>query len=460
MLIPDDHRQQPWVPVLNLDGTPLDPCHPARARQLLRDGKATLEHAMPFVIRLTRQVENPVTQPMRLCIDPGSKETGLAIVREKDVPADEQPADEEARGPRRFLIAGFTLEHRGMQIRLALEGRRNHRRFRRGRLRYREERYSNRRPPKGALRPSLKHRVDGVASWVAKLRRWYPITSVGLELVNFDVQRMENASIRGVEYCHGTLDGYTIREWVIEKWGHACVYCGKSDVPLTMDHVIPQGRGSSSRPEDLVPACRGCNEKKGVKSVEEFLAKKPELLAKIKAGLKKSYRDASAVNDTKNVLLRALVATELLVETSDGARTSWNRKRLDVPKTHAIDAAVVGNVHSLARWNQPTLKIKSTGRGAYQRALPDKYGFCKPELHKMAVKRVFGFATGDYVKAVVPKGKRAGSHVGRVAVRSSGSFAIYTHAGKQDGIGHKNCTLLQRADGYGYAWEKNGAAAK
>lgn len=450
-------EQQPWVPVLNLDKSPLGTCHPARARELMRKGKARPVHTMPFVIQLTYQIVDPVMQPFRLCIDPGSKETGLAIVREKEVPADEQPADAEARGPKRILVGGFVLEHRGMQIRLALEGRKSHRKHRRGSLRYREERHDNRPKPKGWLPPSLQHRVDGITHWFVKLMRWYPITSVGLELVNFDVQRMENSLIRGVEYQHGTLHGYTIREWVTEHWGHACVYCGNSECSLTMDHVRPRGRGGSSRPTDLVPACKSCNERKGVRSIEDFLKKKPELLAKILAGLKKPQRDAAAVNATKNTLLRALVEKGLPVETSDGARTAWNRRRFEVPKTHVVDAAVVGNVHSLARWNQPTLRIKSVGRGTYQRMNPDEFGF--PVSHKMTSKRVFGFATGDYVEAIVPCGKFKGRHVGRIAVRSDGRFGMKTRARpKQFDVNYRYCRLLQRADGYSYTLEKNDAS--
>lgn len=68
----------------------------------------------------------------------------------------------------------------------------------------------------------------------------------------------------------------------------------------------------------------------------------------------------------------------------------------------------------------------------------------------MRQKQVQGFQTGDRVKAVVPKGKKAGVHVGRVAVRKSGSFNIQTLAGAVQGISYKYCQLLQRADGYGY----------
>lgn len=94
------------------------------------------------------------------------------------------------------------------------------------------------------------------------------------------------------------------------------------------------------------------------------------------------------------------------------------------------------------------LAIKCTGRGSYQRTRLNKYGF--PRGYLMRQKQVQGFQTGDRVKAVVPTGKKAGVHVGRVAVRQSGSFNIQTLAGAVQGISHKYCRLLQQADGYGY----------
>jgi hypothetical protein len=69
----------------------------------------------------------------------------------------------------------------------------------------------------------------------------------------------------------------------------------------------------------------------------------------------------------------------------------------------------------------------------------------------MRQKQVHGFQTGDMVKAVVPGGKKVGTHVGRVAVRASGSFNIQTSQGVVQGIAHRHCSIMQRNDGYGYS---------
>jgi hypothetical protein len=70
----------------------------------------------------------------------------------------------------------------------------------------------------------------------------------------------------------------------------------------------------------------------------------------------------------------------------------------------------------------------------------------------MNAKSIKGFQTGDMVSADVPKGKRKGFYVGRVAVRATGSFNIQTAQGVVQGISHRHCRITQRADGYGYSF--------
>ncbi|MBU2766007.1 hypothetical protein HAP94_07310 [Acidithiobacillus ferrivorans] len=65
-------------------------------------------------------------------------------------------------------------------------------------------------------------------------------------------------------------------------------------------------------------------------------------------------------------------------------------------------------------------------------------------------KQHHGFQTGDMVRAEVAKGVHKGIHVGRVAVRSSGSFKMRTKTGLRDGVKAEDCRLIQRSDGYSY----------
>ncbi len=79
----------------------------------------------------------------------------------------------------------------------------------------------------------------------------------------------------------------------------------------------------------------------------------------------------------------------------------------------------------------------------------DKFGF--PRTKAKSLKAVKGFQTGDIVKAVVTKGKKIGTYVGRVAVRKTGSFNIKTSVGTVQGIAWKYCKLVQKMDGYLYS---------
>lgn len=132
-----------------------------------------------------------------------------------------------------------------------------------------------------------------------------------------------------------------------------------------------------------------------------------------------------------------------------GGLTKFNRAQLGIPKAHALDAACVGSVSEVLNWQKPTLSIKATGRGSYQRTRLDAFGFPRGYLTRQ--KSIHGFQTGDLVKAVVPVGKKAGAYTGRVAVRATGSFNIQTLSGVIQGISHRYCRIIQRADGYGYS---------
>ena len=57
---------------------------------------------------------------------------------------------------------------------------------------------------------------------------------------------------------------------VMQRDGPKCRYCGASDGPFHIDHVVPKSRGGSGDPENLVVACATCNLKKGPRTPEEM----------------------------------------------------------------------------------------------------------------------------------------------------------------------------------------------
>lgn len=435
-------RKEMSVFVLDKYKQPLMPCSEKRARLLLTRGRAVVVRVYPFTIRLKERTGGDV-QPVRIKLDPGSKTTGVATVREN--------------GQKQHVLALMELQHRGHQISKSLGQRRAFRKRRRTQLRYRAPRFLNRARPKGWLPPSLQHRVDTTRSLVNRLRSLVPATALSQELVRFDMQKTENPEISGVEYQQGTLMGYEVREYLLEKWGRECAYCGEKNAPLQVEHIHPRAHGGSNRISNLTLACSTCNMEKGTQSLAAFFATSKRLgshqsrMDRVSAQCKRSLRDASAVNTTRWALHQLLKITGLPVEISTGGRTKFNRSLLGIPKTHALDAVCVGDVLAITGWQVPTLVIKANGRGSYKRTRVTKYGFPRGVL--MRQKQVRGFQTGDMVRALVPEGVKAGYHRGRVAVRKTGRFNIQTLNGVIQGISHKHCRLIQRADGYGYYFQ-------
>ena len=441
--------------VLDRHKKPLMPCSEKRARLLLERGQAVVHRMVPFTIRLKdRLVRESALQSVRLCLDPGSRVTGLALVREQE------RVDPGTGGinRERVVLSLFELFHRGHLIRKQMDRRRAFRRGRRSRkTRYRAPRFANRRRPDGWLPPSLRHRVETVLTWVKHLRKLVPVIHLGMERVKFDTQNLQNPEISGIEYQQGALFGYEVREYLLEKWGRRCAYCGAENVPLEVEHIVPKSRGGTDRVSNLTLACRNCNEKKGNRDVGEFLAHDSERLERILRQCKTPLKDAAAVNTTRWRLFEVLQATGLPLETSTGGRTKWNRTRLGLPKTNALDAACVGKVDVVSDWHRPPLGIRCPGRGSYQRTRLTRHGF--PRGYLMCRRRIAGFQTGDLVWAEVLSGKKAGVYVGRVAVRASGSFNIQTPHGVVQGVHARHCRLLQRADGYGYFFQPKSTEA-
>ncbi len=422
------------VLVIDTEKRPLNPIHPAQARQLLRNGLAAIFRKFPFTIILKQSRPEIPVQPLRVKIDPGAKTTGIALVN-------------DSTGE---VVFAAELEHRGFEIKKSLLSRRQLRRSRRNRkTRYRQPRFDNRKRPEGWLPPSLMSRVCNIETWVKRLSKYANITDISQELVKFDTQLMQNPEIAGNEYQQGTLAGYETRQYLLEKWGRDCVYCGKPGLKLQVEHIQPKAKAGSNRISNLTLSCSSCNLKKGTQDIKDFLKKDPERLKKILAQAKKPLTDSAAVNATRFKLLETLKTTGLEVQTGSGGLTKFNRTNLELEKTHWIDAACVGkSTPTLSIKGIKPLLIKANGHGTRQMAGTDKHGF--PTRHRTSQQIHFGFQTGDIVKAVVTKGKKVGIYVGRVLCRASGSFDISTQKGRVAGINHKYCLPIHKKDGYAY----------
>ena len=281
-------------------------------------------------------------------------------------------------------------------------------------MRYRPPRFPNRKRKAGWLPPSLEARVDQT------LHTW-------------------------VQIPKRTLLGYEVRTCLLEPWGRRCVHCRKTDVPLPGKHIVPKARGGSNRLSNLTIACAPCNLHKGPRTATEFGY--PD----IQAQAQKPLRDAAMMNATRWRLYEQLKAIGLPIESGSGGRTKPQRIEHSFPQEHYFAALCVGEstpahfTHLPAQVQRWTAK----GRGTRQLGGPDAYGF--PIRHRARQQGYFGFQTGDLVRAVVPTGKYAGSHTGRVLVRSSGRVDITTDGRRvAQGIAYKPCRILQRNGGWVY----------
>ena len=423
--------------VLDKNLKPLDPCHQARARELLDKGRAKVFRRYPFTIVLQDRVfEASVTHSHRIKIDPGSKVTGIAVVQE-----------ETGR-----VTNALEVSHRGQQIKNSLESRRSLRRGRRNRkTRYRKPRFLNRTRRTGQLPPSLESRIANIETWVRRIRKVCPVTTVSQELVRFDLQQIQNPEISGVEYQRGELFGFEVKEYLLQKWNRRCAYCGVENVPFEIEHILARSKGGSNRVKNLCLSCHSCNQAKGNKPVEELLKKKPEVLKRVMAQAKAPLKDAAAVNATRWELYRRLQSMGLPPEVGSGGRTKFNRKTRGIEKQHWTDAANVGasTPERLLLNGVKPLIVKAKGHGIRQRCGTDKFGF--PIRHAPAQKFFMGFQTGDLVNAHVLTGKYAGNYTGRIAIRFKPSFKLTT-GGKSFDVHPKYLRTIHKADGYEYTF--------
>jgi len=423
---------------------PLMPCSERRARLLLTRRRAVVHRLYPFTIRLKdRSREASQVQPVILKVDPGSQITGMALVREETTP----------EGPVHHALHLAELSHRGEAVHKALQQRAAYRRRRRSaNLRYRPPRFAHRKRTPGWLPPSLLSRVGNVLTWAQRYQRWVPLTRIDVERVKFDLALLQNPELTGVEYQRGDLFGWEVRSYILEKFQHRCAYCGRGETIFELDHVLPRSRGGSSRVSNLALSCHACNVAKGNQTASEYGHPEVEVQAK------HPLRDAAAVNATRFALVEALRLLDLPIGTWSGGRTRFNRDRFGIDKGHGLDALCVGDLASIHLPALRTLRIIAQGRGSYQRTNVDGSGF--PRSYLTRQKRIRGFSTGDLVRAEVPGHlKTGGIHLGRVAVRASGSFRV----GKVDGINANYCRVVQRADGYDYMLrldEKGGGATR
>lgn len=244
---------------------------------------------------------------------------------------------------------------------------------------------------------------------------------------------------------------------------------------LEWEHMYPRSRGGSDRVKNASLACATCNSDKGSQTLKEWLdvinlrvkkesgkrkeldEKRAELVRNILEGKNavKPLRYAAWVTSSRRYVEKYLFTRFQTVECSSGGRTKYNRTQLKYPKDHHYDALCVGNVSeqgSVDCTNGYFLYAKAMGRGSRLRGNINDCGIIIAK-YKYRHKIVNGFQTGDIVVVELPhRNKRPykyeGRHVGRLIVRSSGTFDIKILSGAKFSFSSRFCRLLQNNSGY------------
>ena len=421
------------VLVIDKHKKPCNTISNAYARILLFNKQAVIHKRFPFTIRLKNDNAVLKDRSYTVKIDPGSKTTGVAIVDDKD-----------------SVVMLAELEHRGHVIKKNLDSRRAVRKKRRSRnTRYRPARFLNRTKPKGWLAPSVKSRADNVINFIKKYKKLLNIDKVMIEHASFDVAQMTSDDcLIGIDYQQGLLYQQKLKSFIFNRFNNKCVYCGSKAEEI--DHIIPRAKGGTNSVYNLVASCRACNEKKSNLTLKAFGKLMNKDFSRLKP--KKLPRDAAIVQSARNYMIKEV--TKLVPDTTtyNAWLTKYNRDELGLPKEHYYDALSVGNVANYKFFTDKVLQISAKGRGSRQMCSMNKYGF--PRTSAKTSKSVYGFQTGDMVKAIVPSGSKQGEYLGKVAVRSRGYFDIQTKTKRIQGIWHKHCHIIQRSDGYLYSYKE------
>ena len=415
--------------VLDQQGKPLMPTtRLGKVYRLLKTQKAHIVSYEPFTIQLDYEPDTHVIQPMTLGVDSGAIHSGYSVANEH----------------REYYSAEVVARN---DISNRLSDRRMYRQNRRSRkTRYRKPRFKNRKnKKKGWLAPSLEQKVAVQVNEINHLHRYFPIETIIVEVAEFDIQKIKNPDISGIEYQQGTLQGYNIRNYLLEKHKRKCFYCGKIVSDFEVEHMIPKARGGSNRIDNLTLSCHDCNEKKGTLTAEEFIqqtlsAKKAAVKLKQLPKEKRLFKYMAHMNATRWTLYNTIKEKYPNVKITYGYITKYNRIQAGLPKAHHVDAKCITGFTTVPSMSQTVVNVKMR---RHNRQL-HRATFSKGHIRKAACLPTvtFGFQLYD----IVLFNKHRYYIKGR---RSSGAFALVSVEGlKDENRNYKKLTLLTHTNAY------------
>lgn len=415
--------------VLDQNGKPLMPTtRLGKVYRLLKTKKAHIVSYEPFTIQLDYEPDTHIIQPMTLGVDSGAIHSGYSV------------ANENREYYNSEVIARDNISECLSDRRMCRQNRRSRK------TRYRKPRFSNcKNKKKGWLPPSLQQKVAAQLNEIDHLHRYFPIETIIVEVAEFDIQKIKNPDISGIEYQQGTLQGYNIRNYLLEKHRRKCFYCGKTVSDFEVEHMLPKSRGGSNRIDNLTLSCHDCNEKKGTLTAEEFIqqtlpAKKATAKLKQLPNEKRLFKYMAHMNVTRWTLYNTIKEKYSNVKMTYGYITKYNRIQAGLPKAHHIGAKCITGFSMVHSMGQTVVKIKMR---QHNRQL-HRVVFSKGHIRKVASLPTvtFGFQLYDLVlfnnHCYYIKGRR-----------SSGSIALVSVEGlKDENRSYKKLTRLAHTNAY------------
>lgn len=405
------------VYVISKTGQPVMPTqNHAKVRLLLKSGKAKVVSRTPFTIQLTG-TSKTFTQEISLGVDAGSKKIGLSATTTKKV----------------LFEAEVTLRNDVVDL---LSSRRELRRTRRNRkTRYRKARFLNQIKSKkqGWLAPSVRHKIDCHLTMIEKVHKLLPISKIIVEVASFDIQKIKNPEISGIEYQQGEQLGFwNVREYVLFRDGHQCQCCkGKSKDKVLNVHHIESRKTGGNAPNNLITLCETCHD-----GFHKGIIKLPK---NIKRGM--NFRDASFMGIMRWAFYNKLKELYQNVSLTYGYITKNTRIENNLPKEHYIDARCISK-NPLAESLGEVFyfkKVRCHNRQIYKCKIL-KGGIRKRNQAPYEVK---GFRLYDYVQW---KGKKCFIFGRRTTGRMDLRLLDGTHINAS--VGFKNIKLLSMRKNY------------
>jgi hypothetical protein len=227
-----------------------------------------------------------------------------------------------------------------------LSTRSQNRRSRRNRkTRYRKVRFLNRRKDKdkGWLAPSIRHKIETHLTMVDRVCKILPITKIIVEVAQFDIQKIKNPDISGVEYQQGDqLDFFNVREYVLYRDDHKCQLCnGKSKDKILNVHHIESRKIGGNAPNNLIALCETCHKKHH----------EGDITLKVKRG--HIFKDSAFMGIMRWAFYNQLKEKYLNVKMTYGYITKNIRITNNLPKDHRTDALCITrnpNVERISTW--------------------------------------------------------------------------------------------------------------